>query len=70
MSGRGRGRGGRGGGVNKSFNKEQLSALGVGSGEVIPGSVIQPPPLYPPLERKPVPLVVSFNLQKKTNQYI
>lgn len=58
MSGRGRGRGGRGG-VNKSFNKEQLSALGVGGGELTPGPVTQPPPLYPPLERKPVPLVVS-----------
>lgn len=59
MSGRGRGRGGRGGGVNKSFNNEQLTALGVGGGEVVPGPVTQPPPLYPPLERKPVPLVVS-----------
>lgn len=58
MSGRGRGRGGRGG-SSKGFNKEQLTALGVGGGEVVPGPVTQPPALYPPLERKPVPLVVS-----------
>lgn len=64
MSGRGRGRGARGGGANKSFNKEQLSALGVGGGDVVPGSVTQPPPVYPPLERKPVPLLVCKMLCK------
>lgn len=61
MSGRGRGRGGGRGGANKSFNKEQLSALGVGATEVAPGPVTQPPALYPPLERKPVLLVVCIN---------
>lgn len=59
MSGRGRGgRGGRGG-VTKSFNREQLNALGVGSNEALPGPVTQPPPLYPLLDRRPVPINVS-----------
>lgn len=57
MSSRGRGRGGRGG-ANKSFNKEQLNVLGVSGPEITPGPVTQPPAIYPPLERKPVPLAV------------
>jgi len=48
MAGRGRARG-RG----ISFNVE---TLGFGRGEALPGSVLQPPPLFPPLEFKPLPL--------------
>ncbi|XP_044263740.1 DNA-directed RNA polymerase III subunit RPC7-like [Tribolium madens] len=56
MSGRG-GRGGRGrGGISKSFNREQLNAMGIVGNEVLPGPVTQPPPLYPLLDRHPVPL--------------
>lgn len=57
MAGRGRGRGGRGGGM--SMNREQLSAIGVGVGEALPGPITEPPPLFPLLNRKPVPLTVS-----------
>lgn len=39
MAGRGRGRG-----KGMSFNVE---ALGFGRGEALPGSIIQPPPLFP-----------------------
>ncbi|XP_057651540.1 DNA-directed RNA polymerase III subunit RPC7-like [Diorhabda carinulata] len=59
----GRGRGGRGrGGVSKTFNREQLTSLGVGSKDLIPGPVLQPPPLYPILERRPVPLTQSLEM--------
>lgn len=62
MSGRGRGgRGGRGG-ATKTFNREQLTSLGVGSKELIPGPVLQPPPLYPILERRPVPITQSLEM--------
>ncbi|XP_018578560.1 DNA-directed RNA polymerase III subunit RPC7-like [Anoplophora glabripennis] len=62
MSGRGRGgRGGRGGNT-KSFNREQLNALGVGGNEVLPGPVTQPPPLYPLLDRRPVPINPSLEM--------
>ncbi|CAH1117363.1 unnamed protein product [Phaedon cochleariae] len=58
-----RGRGGRGGGtVNKSFNREQLNSLGISANEVLPGPVTQPPPLYPQLERRPVPLTNSLEM--------
>lgn len=60
MSGRGRGRGG-GGAVSKGFSKEQINALGINLGELKSTHVNQPPPLYPPLERKPVPIVVSMS---------
>lgn len=55
MGGRGRGRG-RGG--SSSFSREQLDYMGAGGpGEQLPGPVTQPPPLYPTLENKAVPLV-------------
>ncbi|KAF5275069.1 hypothetical protein FQA39_LY07006 [Lamprigera yunnana] len=60
MSGRGRGRGGMGGGV--SFNHEQLSAIGITPGENMPVPIAEPPPLYPILNRKPVPLKESLEL--------
>lgn len=48
MAGRGRGRG-----RNVSFNVE---ALGFGRGEALPGPILQPPPLFPARDFKPVPL--------------
>nr|CAD7409267.1 unnamed protein product [Timema poppensis] len=48
------GRGGRGRGrAVMSFNVEQL---GFSKGEALPGPVLAPPPLYPPLANRPVPL--------------
>ncbi|KAL2084573.1 hypothetical protein ACEWY4_020091 [Coilia grayii] len=52
MTGRGRGRG-RG---QLSFNME---VVGIGKGENLPPSTLQPTPLFPPMEHKPVPLVVG-----------
>lgn len=58
---RGRGgRGGRGGAANKSFTRDQLNDLGVGNKDALPSLVTQPPSLYPPLERKPVPFTPSL----------
>ncbi|XP_067425687.1 DNA-directed RNA polymerase III subunit RPC7-like isoform X3 [Emydura macquarii macquarii] len=45
--GRGRGRG------QMTFNVE---AVGIGKGESLPPSTLQPSPLFPPMEYKPVPL--------------
>ncbi|CAG5134943.1 unnamed protein product [Candidula unifasciata] len=53
MAGRGRGRG-RGLSIN-------IEALGLGREEILP-AVAQPPPLYPPLQFKPVPLPQSSDL--------
>ncbi|XP_038072905.1 DNA-directed RNA polymerase III subunit RPC7-like [Patiria miniata] len=50
MAGRGRGRG-RGGAM--AFTAE---VLGLGRGDVLPPTTSQPPPLFPPLEFRPVPL--------------
>lgn len=52
MSGRGRGRG-RGRGNQMSFDYNQL---GFGGGEALPAPVLQPPPTFPVLEHKPLPL--------------
>ncbi|XP_065059572.1 DNA-directed RNA polymerase III subunit RPC7-like [Rhopilema esculentum] len=46
MAGRGRGR-------SYSFD---TGALGFGKGDAIPAAILQPPPLFPPLEFKPSPL--------------
>ncbi|CAH0551968.1 unnamed protein product [Brassicogethes aeneus] len=60
---RGRGaRGGGRGGVTKSFNREQLNALGVGGNDMLPGLVTQPPPLFPLLDKRPVPIHISLEL--------
>ncbi|XP_059145835.1 DNA-directed RNA polymerase III subunit RPC7-like [Physella acuta] len=53
MGGRGRGRG-RGMSIN-------IEALGLGRGEILP-TVAHPPPLYPPLMYKPVPLSQSDDM--------
>ncbi|XP_043233326.1 DNA-directed RNA polymerase III subunit RPC7-like [Amphibalanus amphitrite] len=50
MGGRGRG---RGRGANMSFNVE---ALGFGRGEALPQAAVAPPPIFPPLSTKPLPL--------------
>ncbi|CAH1110915.1 unnamed protein product [Psylliodes chrysocephalus] len=67
------GRGGRGG-VSKSLNRDQLISLGVGTKELIPGPVLQPPMLYPILEKRPVPLNVNMciinNNNKIENSYL
>ncbi|XP_046655627.1 DNA-directed RNA polymerase III subunit RPC7-like isoform X1 [Daphnia pulicaria] len=57
MGGRGRGRGNA-----VSFNIEQL---GFGRGEAGPVSVTQPPPLFPSLENRPLPLIKDVE-----NEYI
>ncbi|XP_053484256.1 RNA polymerase III subunit GL b isoform X3 [Ictalurus furcatus] len=49
MAGRGRSRGR----AQLSFPVE---AVGIGKGENLPPSTVQPTPLFPPLEHKPVPL--------------
>ncbi|XP_026316805.1 DNA-directed RNA polymerase III subunit RPC7-like [Hyposmocoma kahamanoa] len=51
MAGRGRGRGGN----NLSLTHEQLQALGIGRGDNT-APTLAPPPLFPKLERKPLPL--------------
>ncbi|XP_072051044.1 DNA-directed RNA polymerase III subunit RPC7-like [Amphiura filiformis] len=53
MAGRGRGRG-RGGGM--TFSAE---VLGFGRGEALPPPTLQPPPTFPTLEYKPVPLTTG-----------
>ncbi|CAK1586274.1 unnamed protein product [Parnassius mnemosyne] len=50
MAGRGRGRGG-----GLSFTQEQLQALGIARGENT-ATTLAPPPLFPKLEAKPLPL--------------
>lgn len=52
MAGRGRGRGGSG----LSLTHEQLQALGIARGENTAPTLV-PPPLFPKLEAKPLPLV-------------
>ncbi|XP_037738676.1 DNA-directed RNA polymerase III subunit RPC7-like isoform X1 [Chelonia mydas] len=48
------GRGGRGRGRSQmTFNVE---AVGIGKGDSLPPSTLQPSPLFPPMEYKPVPL--------------
>ncbi|XP_037087878.1 DNA-directed RNA polymerase III subunit RPC7-like [Pollicipes pollicipes] len=53
MGGRGRG---RGRGASMSFNVEQL---GFGRGEALPQAALAPPPIFPPLNTKPLPLVAD-----------
>lgn len=60
MSGRGRGGRGGGRGAKQTFTKEQLNTLGITNNEVLPGPVTHPPPLYPLLNRKPVPFTVWY----------
>ncbi|CAH1133602.1 unnamed protein product [Ceutorhynchus assimilis] len=53
----GRGRGARGGrgGLTRTFNREQLTAMGI-INEAAPTLVTQPPPLFPLLEHRPLPI--------------
>ncbi|XP_031642741.1 DNA-directed RNA polymerase III subunit RPC7-like isoform X4 [Oncorhynchus kisutch] len=36
-----------------------IEAVGIGKGENLPPSILQPTPLFPPMEHKPVPLVMG-----------
>lgn len=54
-------RGGRGG-KTTSFTQEQLNALGVGKDVPV---VLAPPPLFPPLLNKPVPLEANADREYK-----
>nr|XP_033802599.1 DNA-directed RNA polymerase III subunit RPC7-like [Geotrypetes seraphini] len=56
MAGRGRGRG-RG---QMTFNVE---AVGIGKGETLPPPTLQPSPLFPVLEYKPVPLLTGEEVE-------
>ncbi|EDO36397.1 predicted protein [Nematostella vectensis] len=49
------GRGGRGRGKGRGFTFD-VGALGFGRGEALPTAIVQPPPLFPPQEKKPLPL--------------
>lgn len=53
MAGRGRGRGG-----SNSFSRELTERLGGGAAGSTENTepVFEPPPLYPPLETRPIPL--------------
>lgn len=65
MSGRGRGRGGRGrGGPGQSYIKDELHLTPAEIG------VIQPPPLYPPLEYQPQPLPLGAEYQSRLKSSI
>ncbi|KXJ10306.1 DNA-directed RNA polymerase III subunit RPC7-like [Exaiptasia diaphana] len=54
------GRGGRGrGGKGRGFTFD-IGAIGFGRGsDALPAAILQPPPLFPPLERRPLPLRIS-----------
>ncbi|XP_059921415.1 RNA polymerase III subunit GL b [Gadus macrocephalus] len=52
MAGRGRGRGRS----NLTFS---IEAMGFAKGEGLPPSILQPTPLFPPMEHKPVPLATG-----------
>ncbi|XP_039265145.2 DNA-directed RNA polymerase III subunit RPC7-like [Styela clava] len=47
---------GRGRGSGLSFN---IEAIGFGRGDALPTSLLQPPPDYPPLKKRPVPLLTG-----------
>lgn len=57
MMSRGRGRG-RGRGKGVSFTGS-LEAIGLAPGESAPPPILQPPPLFPVLNRRPLPLDIS-----------
>lgn len=75
-AGRGRGGGGRGGGsagrggFSRSLNHDQLTALGVNPAELTLGPVSQPPPLFPMLERRPMPLEVTKILDRSPKTFL
>jgi len=51
------GRGGRGRG--KGALSFQVESLGFGRGQSLPETILQPPPLFPPLEFKPLPVATG-----------
>ncbi|XP_041737508.1 DNA-directed RNA polymerase III subunit RPC7-like [Coregonus clupeaformis] len=50
---------GRGRGRGKGYMSFSIEAVGIGKGENLPSSILQPTPLFPPMEHKPVPLVMG-----------
>uniref|UniRef100_A0A4W5MKS3 RNA polymerase III subunit GL b n=1 Tax=Hucho hucho TaxID=62062 RepID=A0A4W5MKS3_9TELE len=50
---------GRGQGRGKGYMSFSIEAVGIGKGENLPPSILQPTPLFPPMEHKPVPLVMG-----------
>ncbi|XP_038850398.1 DNA-directed RNA polymerase III subunit RPC7-like isoform X3 [Salvelinus namaycush] len=50
---------GRGRGRGKGYMSFSIEAVGIGKGENLPPSILQPTPLFPPMEHKPVPLVMG-----------
>ncbi|XP_048369565.1 DNA-directed RNA polymerase III subunit RPC7-like isoform X2 [Sphaerodactylus townsendi] len=56
----GRGGRGRGRGSHMTFSVE---AVGIGKGEALPPPTLQPSPLFPPLEYKPVPLLTGEEVE-------
>ena len=70
---RGGGRGGRGRGRGKGPLE---TALGLAPGEAAPPPILQPPPLFPPLERRPLDLKVTeigeylVTIKQELNQHM
>ncbi|XP_055782034.1 DNA-directed RNA polymerase III subunit RPC7-like isoform X3 [Salvelinus fontinalis] len=50
---------GRGRGRGKGYMSFSIEAVGIGKGENLPPTILQPTPLFPPMEHKPVPLVMG-----------
>uniref|UniRef100_A0A8C7VUA6 DNA-directed RNA polymerase III subunit n=1 Tax=Oncorhynchus mykiss TaxID=8022 RepID=A0A8C7VUA6_ONCMY len=50
---------GHGQGRGKGYMSFSIEAVGIGKGENLPPSILQPTPLFPPVEHKPVPLVMG-----------
>ncbi|XP_029479430.1 DNA-directed RNA polymerase III subunit RPC7-like [Oncorhynchus nerka] len=46
-------------GRGKGYMSFSMEAVGIGKGENLPPSILQPTPLFPPVEHKPVPLVMG-----------
>uniref|UniRef100_A0A8C7FUI2 DNA-directed RNA polymerase III subunit n=1 Tax=Oncorhynchus kisutch TaxID=8019 RepID=A0A8C7FUI2_ONCKI len=46
-------------GRGKGYMSFSIEAVGIGKGENLPPSILQPTPLFPPVEHKPVPLVMG-----------
>ncbi|KAG7276555.1 hypothetical protein CRUP_019605 [Coryphaenoides rupestris] len=60
MAGRARGRGRS----NMTFS---IEAVGFGKGESLPPSILQPTPLFPPMEHTPVPL--AMDVERYSDKY-
>ncbi|KAL0984875.1 hypothetical protein UPYG_G00149830 [Umbra pygmaea] len=45
--------------AGRGYMSFSVEAVGIGKGDNLPPSILQPTPLYPPLEHQPVPLVTG-----------